>query len=350
LNADETNNILLQKEDEVLISSVQDLKDSFKVTIQGEIRMPGQYEYVSKLTLKDLILQAGGFTDAAYQSVEIARLLRRDSLAVNDKRTSILINTNITKEGMADFSDNIILKPFDVITVRKIAGYKIPETVSVTGLVQYPGPYALSNSNERVSDLLKRAGGLAPDAYAAGAYLKRFKTDAELEKAKETAKKLQKSVKDSTVTVANEILREFDKVPLDLSYIMENPGSNADMLLKEKDELYIPKYDAQVKVSGEVLLSTQVPFNSKSTFKDYISSAGGFTSNALRSKAYVVYANGKASATKHFLFFKSYPNIDPGSELIIPKKLATKPTSLADVAGFATVLLSLVSTYVLLKK
>ena len=126
-----------------------------------------------------MIIQAGGFTDAAYQSVEIARLLRRDSLAVNDKRTSILINTNITKEGMSELNDNILLKPFDVVTIRKIAGYKIPETVSVTGLVQYPGPYALSNSNERVSDLLKRAGGLAPDAYAAGAYLKRYKTDLE---------------------------------------------------------------------------------------------------------------------------------------------------------------------------
>lgn len=350
LNADETNNILLQKEDEVLISSVQDLKDSFKVTIQGEIRIPGQYEYVSKLTLKDLIIQAGGFTDAAYQSIEIARLLRRDSLEANDKRTSILINTNITKEGLSDLNDNIILKPFDVVTVRKMAGYKIPETVLITGLVQYPGPYVLSNSNERVSDLLKRAGGLAPDAYPAGAYIKRFKSFADLEKAKETAKNLQKNVKDSSAFVTNEILRELDKVPLDLAYIIENPGSNADMFLKEKDELYIPKYDAQVKVSGEVLLSTQIPYNSRNSFKDYISSAGGFTKQALRSKVYVVYANGKAAATNNFLFLKSYPKIEPGSELVIPKKMEKKATSITEIAGFATVLTSLVTTFVLLKK
>jgi protein involved in polysaccharide export with SLBB domain len=162
LNDDEVHNLLLQKEDEILISSVQDLKDSFKVTIQGEIRIPGQYEYVSKLTLKDLIIQAGGFTDAAFQSVEVARLLRRDSLAISDKRTSILINTKVNKEGMADFSDNIPLQPFDVITIRKIAGYKIPESVIVSGLVQYPGPYSLSNSNDRVSDVLKRAGRVSP--------------------------------------------------------------------------------------------------------------------------------------------------------------------------------------------
>jgi protein involved in polysaccharide export with SLBB domain len=126
---------------------------------------------------------------------------------------------------MADFNDNIELKPFDVITIRKIAGYKIPETVLVSGLVQYPGPYALSNSNERVSDILKRAGGLAPDAYPAGAYLKRYKSDLEIEKAKETAKKLEKNAKDSTSAVKNEILREFDKVPLDLAHILENSST-----------------------------------------------------------------------------------------------------------------------------
>jgi len=350
LNGDDMHNLLLQKEDEILISSVQDLKNSFKVTIQGEIRMPGQYEYVSKLTLKDLIIQAGGVTDAAYQSIEIARLLRRDSLALNDKRSSILINTKINKEGMADFNNNISLQPFDVITVRKIAGYKIPESVLVTGLVQYPGPYALSSTNDRVSDLLKRAGGLAPDAYPAGAYLKRYKSDKEIEKAKEKAQKLEKNAKDSTSAVKNEILREFDKVPLDLGHILENPGSTEDIILKEKDELFIPKYDAQVKVSGEVLLSTQIPYQTKYQLKDYISAAGGFTVNAYRSKVYVVYANGKAASTSHFLFIKSFPRIEPGCELIIPKKREKKSTSIAEIAGFATVVLSLVSTYVLLKK
>ncbi len=353
LNADEAHNLLLQKEDEILISSVQDLKDSFKVTIQGEIRMPGQYEYVSKLTLKDLIIQAGGFTDAAYQGVEIARLLRRDSLAMNDKRTSVLINTKVNKEGIADFNDNIVLEPFDVITVRKIAGYKLPESVLVTGNVQFPGPYALSSSNDRVSDLIKRAGGFAPDAYIAGAYIKRFKTDLEKEKAQETSKKLLKTLKgkDSTgLAVTEEITKEFDKIPLDLLFVLKNSGSTEDVMLKDKDELYIPKYDAQVKVSGEVLLSTQIPYKTNYHLRDYISSAGGFTVNAYRSKVYVVYANGRAATTAHFLFFKSFPQIEPGCELIIPKKREKKSTSITEIAGFATVILSLVSTYVLLKK
>lgn len=350
MNTDDSNNLFLQKEDEVLISSVQDLKDSLKVVIQGEIRFPGKYDYVSKFTLKDLILQAGGFTDAAFQSIEIARLLKRDSLASNDMRSSILINMNVNSESLGSTNDNILLKPFDVVTVRRIAGYKLPESVIMSGQVQYPGPYSLSNSNERVSDVLKRAGGLAPDAYPEGAYLKRYKTDLEKTQAEETAKKLQKNAKDSTGTVTKEILREFDKVPLDLATILQKPGSNEDIFLKEKDELFIPKYDAQVKISGEVLLSTQVPYQTNNSFKDYISAAGGFTSNALRSKVYVVYANGKAAATSHFLFFKSYPKIQPGSELIIPKKREKKGTGIGEIAGFATVLASLVTTFVLLKK
>jgi protein involved in polysaccharide export with SLBB domain len=122
------------------------------------------------------------------------------------------------------------------------------------------------------------------------------------------------------------------------------------VLLKDKDELFIPKYDAQVKVSGEVLLSTQIPYQTKYSLRDYISAAGGFTVNAYRSKVYVVYANGKAASTSHFLFIKSFPRIEPGCELIIPKKREKKSTSIAEIAGFATVVLSLVSTYVLLKK
>ena len=353
LNGDEVHNLFLQKEDEILISSVQDLKDSFKVTIQGEIRMPGQYEYVSKLTLKDLIIQAGGFTDAAYQSVEIARLLRRDSIALNDKRTSILINTKVNREGMADFSENIPLQPFDVITVRKVAGYKLPESVTVTGIVQYPGPYALSSSNERVSDLINRAGGLAPDAFIAGTYIKRYRTDLEKERSKEALKNSLKTLKEKDSTnlpVNEEIIRDFDKIPLDLENILKSPGSTTDVLLVDKDELIIPKYNAQVKVSGEVLLSTQIPYQAKYQLKDYISAAGGFTVNAYRSKVYVVYANGKAASTSHFLFIKSFPRIEPGCELIIPKKREKKSTSIAEIAGFATVVLSLVSTYVLLKK
>jgi len=269
---------------------------------------------------------------------------------MEDKRTSILINTSLDNNGFNDFNDNTLLNPFDVITIRRLPGYKLPESVLISGQVQYPGPYTLSSSNDKVSDVLKRAGGLANDAFPEGAYLKRFKSEIEKSTAMETVKKLQNNAKDSTGSVSNEILREFDKIPLNLVAILQKPGSNEDILLKEKDELFIPKYDAQVRVSGEVLLSTQIPFTSNNSLGEYIKAAGGYTTNAQKSKVYVVYANGKASATSHFLFFKKYPVVQPGSEIIIPKKREKKATGLSEIVGLTTIIASLVTTYVLLKK
>lgn len=348
LAGDPANNLVLKREDEVFISSVKELRDSFVVTVQGEIRVPGKYDYVENLTLKDLILQAGGFTDAAYKSIEIARLLKRDSVTATDNRASNIINTEVSNDDISLNGANIPLQPFDVVTVRRKAGYTLPETVLVSGQVQYPGPYALSSRSERVSDILKRAGGYTPDAFPQGAYLKRYKSEEEKKKAEEIVKNIQKRVTDSTTAVANEILRDYDKVPLDLAIILTNPGSVEDILLKAKDELFIPKFDAQVRVSGEVLLATQVPYQRKNNLRDYISEAGGFSTFALRKKTYVVYANGKAATTKHFLFFKFYPKILPGSELIVPKKPEKKGSSLGEIIGISSALASLAGVVIAL--
>lgn len=348
---DPQHNLLLKREDEVLISSVLDLRDSFKVTIQGEVRLPGQYEYVDNLSLKDLILQAGGFTDAAFKNIEIARLIKRDSILATDNRASTIINTEINGD-LSSSAANLVLKAFDVVTIRKKAGYTIPETVIVAGQVQYPGPYALSSRNERVSDILERAGGYTPDAYPEGAYLKRFKTNEERRKSQEVAKKAEKNLRDTSITskklLSEEITREYDQIPLDLSQILASPGSVEDLVVRSKDELFIPKFDGQVKISGAVLLATQVPFQRKNNMKDYISEAGGFNGDAWRRKAYVVYANGKASTTKHFLFFKFYPKIMPGSELIVPKKPEKKGVSTAEIIGISSALASLAGVVIAL--
>ncbi|MCA6459684.1 MAG: SLBB domain-containing protein [Chitinophagaceae bacterium] len=341
---DPQHNLLLQREDEVLISSVLDLRDSFKVTIQGEVRLPGQYEYVENLSLKDLILQAGGFTDAAFKNIEIARLIKRDSIAATDNRASIIINTEISGD-LGSAIANTVLQPYDVITIRRKAGYTIPETVTVVGQVQYPGPYALNSRNERVSDILRRAGGYTPDAYPEGAYLKRYKTDEEKAKSKDVARKAEKNARDTSMTakkmLVEDITREYDQIPLNVPVILSSPGSVEDLIVRAKDELVVPKFDGQVKISGAVLMTTQVPYQQKSKFQDYISDAGGFSGDAWRKKAYVVYANGKAATTKHFLFFKFYPKMMPGCELIVPKKLEKKGMSTGEIIGLSSALASL---------
>lgn len=347
------HNVKLKREDEVLISSILDLRDSFKVTIQGEIRMPGKYDYVENLTLRDIILQAGGFTDAAYKSIEIARLIKRDSITLTDNRASSIINTEIDGDLSANDLTSIAIMPYDVITVRRKAGYMLPESVIISGQVQYPGPYALSNRNERVSDLLKRSGGYTPDANPSGAYIKRRFTEEEKRK-KNAAIAIQKNIRnqDSTAFRNSEevMMDDYIQVPLDLPSIMNSPGSIEDLVLRINDELVIPKFDGQVKISGAVLLEAQIPYKEKTSLRNYISSAGGYSSDAWKKNTYIVYANGKAATAKNFLFFKSYPKVLPGCEIVVPRKPTKKRLSAAEILGFTTGLASLAAIVITVVK
>lgn len=344
LSGDTAHNLLLKREDEILISSLLDLRDSFKVTIQGEIRMPGKYDFVENLTLRDIILQAGGFTDAAYKNIEIARLIKRDSIAITDNRASSIIQTEIDGD-LSTSSSVVAIMPFDVITVRRKAGYFIPESVMVNGQVQYPGPYALGSKTERISDLVKRAGGYLPDANLSGGYIKRLLTDEEKQK-KEAAKEIiQRNIRNadsSTFKSLKEgINKDYVKIPLNLEDIMNTPGSIQDIALRANDEIIIPKFDDQVKINGAVLLESQIPFSSTYSFKDYISFAGGYTQAAWKKNAYVVFPNGKAATTKHFLVFKFYPKIRPGSEIVVPQKSERKTISTGEIIGISSALASL---------
>lgn len=344
LNGNPASNIPLRREDEVVISSVQELRDTFRVTIQGEVRLPGEYDYIQNLTLKDLILQAGGFTDAALKNIEIARLIKRDSITASDTRVSSIINTIIDGD-LSSPAANLALQPFDVITIRKKAGYVLPESVLISGQIQYPGPYSLGSNIERLSDIIRRAGGFTPDAYPQGAYLRRYKTDTEKQKSEETLRQLQRRVSSDSVKASKnadeDIIKEYDQVPLNLPLIMSNPGSSEDITLKSKDEIFIPKYDPQVKIVGGVLLNTQIPYNSEYTYVDYIIAAGGYSGDAWKSKSFITYANGKGATVKHFLFFKSYPKVLPGSTLIVPKRAEKKALSTGEIIGISSALASL---------
>lgn len=350
LAEDGEQNLLLQREDELVISSVHELRDSFQVSIQGEIRLPGKYDFAGNLSLKDLIIQAGGLTDAAFKRVEIARLIKRDSIAGTDNRASEIIVADIN-DDLTSATANVSLRPYDVVTIRRKAGYQIPESVLVSGQVQYPGPYALNDRSERVSSVLKRAGNYTNDAYPEGAYLKRMNTEAEKMKSREALKALQKNVSDtgsSRGLLEQEVAREFDKIPLDIPAILRNPGSVEDLVMRSGDELVIPKFEGQVKVSGAVLMATQVPFIASNGLKDYLNAAGGFSSRALRKKTYVVYANGKAATTSHFLFFKSFPKVLPGSEVIVPAKPENKKASTAEIIGISSAIASLAGVVIAL--
>lgn len=350
LQKDSKYDFLLKKEDELLISSVIDLKDSLLVTLQGEVHMPGEYNFIEGMTLKGLILQAGGFTDAASSNIEIAHLIARDSVPMNDTRVSIAETIQINDS--LKFNDlDFALKPYDVITIRKKPAYSKLETVMVDGQVQFPGPYALKDAQERVSSLFKRVGGLLPDASIDGAYLKRFKSEEEIKRISEATKRLQLLFSDSTGSVLKDVEKEFDRIPIDLAYILLNPGTTQDVILKSRDELIIPKLDAQVRVSGAVLQSTQIPFESGKSFRSYIYSAGGFSREAWRKRAYIVYANGKAAAVRTYFIFRKHPKVKPGSEIIIPKEPISKgKLSTGELIGVSSALASLAGVVIAILK
>ena len=335
--------IMLRREDSVVITSIFDLRDNYYVNILGEIRNPGYYNYSDSLSLKDLIIEAGGFTEAAFpQKIEIARLISRDTLTAQDVRASMIIQIN----GMNDLSSsdkNVQLRASDLITIRRKPGFLPFQTITVSGELQYPGPYVLDKRVERISDIVKRAGGFTPEAYLEGAYIKRYNyNDAASDIKQQTISNIQSQLADSTKLLEQQTTKQFDQIPLEMSKILAHPDASEDVVLLPGDEFIVPKYNPQVKISGNVLFPSQVPFKNNYNMHDYLSAAGGVSDNGKKRKIYVVYANGKASSTHGFLFFKSYPKIKPGTEIIVPSKPdKTNHLTTPELIGLSSALASL---------
>ncbi len=335
--------ILLKREDSVVITSVLDLRDQYYVSILGEIRNPGYYNYRDSLTLKDIILQAGGFTDAAFpQRIEVARLIRRDTLTAQDVRASQIIQVNDLSD-LSSAQKNVVLQPSDIITIKRKPGYLAFQSVTVTGQFQYPGPYVLEKREERVSDIIKRAGGFSPEAYLEGAYIKRYDVNDKTDQAKQQViENIQNQLYDSTQNLTQPAInKQYDQIPLNIKKILSQPGSPEDVVMISGDELIVPKYNGEVKISGSVLFPTEIPYNENYSLRDYISAAGGIAENGKRSKTYVVYANGKAAATRGFLFLKSKPEVKPGAEIIVPMKEERRKLSTTEFIGIASALASM---------
>lgn len=345
--------IPLQKDDQVTISSVLNFRDKQTVLIYGEVRKPGEFAYRENMSLKDALLLSGGFTDAATpQRIEIARRLKKQGYDSSDLQIAEVINVESLKS--LDVNNNDVkLQPWDVIVVRKNPSYKTQVNVRVEGEVAYPGNYVLQSKNERVSDLLKRAGGLTREAYPLGVYLKRLNTKTVVDQlTSQKVSKIQEQLKDTTGKVQEEVLRPFDQMAINLANVLSAPGGIDDIILEEGDVLTIPQRKSEVRISGEVLFPTQVVFEENMGLEDYLNRAGGMTDQADRKKIYVLYPNGNASKTIAYLFGKKYPKITPGAEIIIPKKPESKRTKLstAELIGITTAITSMAGVLVALIK
>ena len=315
----------LQKEDSLHVMSVLELKDSSTVSIKGPVKNPGDYRFEDSISLKGLILQAGGLMENATSfNIEIGRRRRNIEVTTKGAATSEIISVNIGKD-LLDKGNEIILQPFDVVSV-KIAPDKVKQvTVEVQGEVVYAGSYTLQNPEERLSSIVQRAGGLLPYADLSGAKVirKKLVQDTSLIKRFALANTKLSKENNGKIDTANlvdldQLKSETTEVALELAKILQNPGSDDDLTLQDGDMLIIPRFVNTVAVNGEVLKQVTVQFEAGKGFGNYISAAGGYNRNAYKKRVFVVYPNGRSARTKSFLGFRMYPKVTPGSAIFVP--------------------------------
>jgi len=342
--------IPLQREDVVQIYSIFDLRDEYTVSIQGAVRDPGTYRYADSMTLEDLIMQAGGFQEgAAPQKIEVARRLQNSNPLSPSAKLAQVFEVEVNKD-LSLQARKFILQPFDIVTVRRSPGYEVQQQVRVEGEVLYPGTYTITSRNERISDLIKRAGGLTAFAYPEGASLKR--TSEALGDTSKTAKEklnmflqLQAGVANDSLGRINRLLlaeqQKNDYVGIELNKILSHPGSKYDLILQDGDVLYIPPQLQTVQISGEVLYPVATPYQEGRGVRYYISRAGGFSTEAKKSKVFVVYANGYVKGTGRFLFIRNYPRVEPGAKIFVPQRPPRQKLTPGEVLGFTSGMASL---------
>ncbi|MCA1747286.1 MAG: SLBB domain-containing protein, partial [Bacteroidales bacterium] len=333
-------NIALQREDLLMISSLLELQQERTVRIMGEVQEPGSFPWAQNLSLGEVIRKADGLTDAAsLAQVEVARRVSDRTALQSGASTSEVFSFPLDQNlELTDEAAAFLLQPFDMIFVRRSPGYQTQQLVQVRGEVVFPGSYAISRKNERISDLVKRAGGINSEAYLPGATLIR-KVD------KNMADRVQRlqALEGSQVEIVTDSLEDDNQqyIGIELAKILSNPGTANDLLLMEGDILEIPQQLQTVSMSGAVLHPTSAIYEQGTGVRGYVSRAGGFSDNALKGKVYVIHPNGSVDRTRHFLFVRSYPNIEPGSEIIVPQKPDRQPRTLQESIAISSAITSL---------
>lgn len=281
----ESEDVRLKLKDTLFIKAYKDLRERLTVTISGAINKAGTYEFADNMTVSDLVTMAGGFTDGASASkIEIARRIKADTIGVS-KEQSIKIETiDVDRNLIGAESKKLLLKPFDRVYIRVLPRYEEQKNVTVIGEVFYPGPYALKDKTERISDLIVKSGGL--------------KSEADLGSAKFT--------------------RGGKVIGVDIIRVLQDRNDVNNLILNSGDGLEIPRKKETVTINGQVYNPTAVPYSSGLKLRQYLDLAGGTTDSAFVKKTYVKYGNGRLNRTKSFLFIKAYPKIENGSEIIVP--------------------------------
>lgn len=329
--------IPLKNEDVLFIPTQAELRSERTYTITGEVMSPGTYEYADNTSVEDLIMQAGGLTDAASTAkVDVSRRIR-DPKATTTTREIAQTFSFALKDGfVVDGNKGFVLQPYDVVHVRRSPGYVTPQNVTIKGEVNFPGVQTMNMKNMRLSDVLAMAGGVTENAYMRGARLVRVKTQEEKERTKDvlTALKRNLSERDS-VAMENLDLENTYVVGIELDKAMADKGGEYDIILREGDVITVPEYNATVKVSGDVMFPNTVSFVGDKGYKWYVNKAGGFGLCAKKHKTFVVYTNGTVAQVGHGA------KIEPGCEIVVPSKRKREGLNFAQMLSAGTSLASL---------
>lgn len=325
--------INLKRNDMLVISSIHELEERGAITITGQVARPGTYPYADNTTLEDLIFQAGGLLQGASTArVDIARRIIDPESTTPTEQLSQLFSVSIENGLAIGDGQGFILRPYDRVEVRRSPGYGAQSIVSVNGEVLFEGEFVLEKRNERISEIVRRAGGIIDGAYIKGASLARRLSESEFVARKEA---IRLAMMNSQTGMGDSIaLSKIDVSPtynvgIDLQKALDNPGSSYDIVLQPGDQLFIPQEQSVVKISGDVMFPNAVVYVPGKKLKYYIDQAGGYGQRAKKGKAFIVYLNGTVAKAK-----KNTP-IEPGCQIIVPSK-PNRDTDWTKVLAFAT--------------
>ena len=336
----------MQPNDVLFIPTKQEMMEERTITIHGEVNYPGIYKYASNETLEDFVLQAGGLKNSASTvKVDVARRVTNPKALTNDSIIARTYTFSLKDGFVIDGKPGFVLMPFDEVYVRKSPGFYKQQNITVDGEVMFSGTYTLSKKEQRLSDIIKAAGGINDRGYAAGATLVRRINESE-RKRLETAKKM--ALEQYETVAAEEAARTGQKMDLtnserikkfqiedtysvgiELDKALANPGSDADIVLREGDRIVVPQYTGTVKINGEVMYPNTVGYVKGKKASYYIDQAGGFSNKAKKRQSYIIYMNGTVAKVAH----NAKPM--PGCEIVVPAKATTK-MSIAETMTIGT--------------
>lgn len=324
--------IPLKNEDVLYIPSKKDLLEQQTLTIHGEVLYPGTYTYADNTTVEDLIIQAGGLTDAAsVMKVDVSRRIT-DKQAISVSDTIANTFSFRLKDGFViDRTPGFTLQPYDEVYVRTSPGFSAQKNVTVEGEVLFGGTYTLAKKTQRLSEIIKQAGGLTTTAYAKGARLERQLTPEERARMEQVLKMAKAKAGDSDTLNINKLdVGNTYYVGINLDKALEEPGGNYDIVLREGDKITVPEYTNTVKISGDVMYPNTVSFRKGKNVAYYVDQAGGWGSRAKKSRTYIIYMNGTVARIGNGV------KPEPGCEIVVPSKPANSKMTTSEVVALAS--------------